>query len=154
MLEIPYIVAVIFRVLAHVHLLGLDGRIAVRGRVFGGIRSGCAIEIILLVLHDCMCADLLLGELVLTVKEVKVGSRLRLASGGTRLIKALSRVRAFELHAASFAASNLHLELSTSLNLTEQFTHLVYSSPQFAFRISFAPPPLSHPIVTIGSTLR
>ena len=65
----------------------------------------------------------------------------------------LSRVRAFELHAASFAASNLHLELSTSLNLTEQYTHLVYSSPHFAFRTSFAPPPLFYPIATIGKTV-
>jgi hypothetical protein len=33
-MEVPYIVAVLVGVLAHVHLLGLDGRIAVRGRVF------------------------------------------------------------------------------------------------------------------------
>jgi hypothetical protein len=52
-MEGPYIVAVLVGVLAHVHLLCLDGRIAVGRRIFWG---GTAVKVILLVLHGCMYA--------------------------------------------------------------------------------------------------
>ena len=59
----PYIVAVFVAVLAHVHLLCLDGRIAVRGRVYCGIWGSSAIKIILLVLHGRNYAVLMLRVL-------------------------------------------------------------------------------------------
>jgi NADH:ubiquinone oxidoreductase subunit 6 (subunit J) len=66
---VPYIVAVFVWILAHVHLLGLDERIAVRGRLFWTFRGGTAVEIILLVLHCCMDARMFWWELVLNVGQ-------------------------------------------------------------------------------------
>lgn len=49
----PYIVAVLVRFLAHVHLLCLDRRVAILRRLLWG---SAAVKIVLLVLHDCVCA--------------------------------------------------------------------------------------------------
>ena len=104
---VPYIVAVLIGVLAHVHLLCLDGRIAVGGRVICGICGGTAVKIILLVLHGCVYMRFRCCEWwYLVMEQVKVGSRLRLASGG-------NAPRQSSLQ-SSFARVLLHAGFATS----------------------------------------
>lgn len=50
-MAVPYIVAVLVRALAHVHLLGLHQRVAICGRLLRCFRRGTAVEIILFVFH-------------------------------------------------------------------------------------------------------
>lgn len=50
-MAVPYIVAVLVRALAHVHLLSLHQRVAICRRQLRCFRRGTAVEIILLVFH-------------------------------------------------------------------------------------------------------
>lgn len=107
-----YIFTVLF-LLAHVHLLGLDGSIAICRRLFCAVWLGAAIEIILFVLHCEICV-ILLANVVISVMNarVKVETRLILASAGTRQVQALwqtSRVFASSLRAGASGEIQLHI---------------------------------------------
>jgi len=86
--------------------------------------------------------------LVLATEQAKVGSRLRLASGGNALLSKLSPK--FARVAAARGLRNQQHEINLTAILGNNTPLVYYSSPQLSFRISFAPPLLLSSFATIG----